>query len=310
MATSTLDLTTRGVLWAIATHMTVDGKGAFPSQQRLAAMCGITDRSVRRAIRTASEAGWIAIERRRNGQRQGSNIYRVSIPDSPESYRDLSSLQQDMDDHLTASQADMGVRSQADMGVLVTQPYEHNQGYSRAGAREAPMNRRCPGGTKSKAKHENAEVLEMPKSRQREEARSELDTAMPVARPSTSSEVEQLDLLGDKQESTQDGKRRLSAPELREARHEVIGHLNRRMMRRYALDGKTTNRVTDRLREGYTVKQCKQVIDDKIAEWSDSKKMRKYLDPVTLFRPANFPRYLAAIEAVEDEFHEQFEGGI
>lgn len=150
----------------------------------------------------------------------------------------------------------------------------------------------------------------MPKSRQREEARSELDTAMPVARPSTSSEVEQLDLLGDKQESTQDGKRRLSAHELREARHEVIGHLNRRMMRRYALDGKTTNRVTDRLREGYTVKQCKQVIDDKIAEWSDSKKMRKYLDPVTLFRPANFPRYLAAIEAVEDEFHEQFEGGI
>ena len=50
--------------------------------------------------------------------------------------------------------------------------------------------------------------------------------------------------------------------------------------------------ITGRLKEGYKLDNFKYVIDVKVAEWKDDKKMRQYLNPETLFRVSNFDRYL------------------
>jgi len=50
--------------------------------------------------------------------------------------------------------------------------------------------------------------------------------------------------------------------------------------------------IIARLNDGYTVMQCKQVIDIKTSQWLKDEKMKKHLNPTTLFRPSNFSKYL------------------
>ena len=46
------------------------------------------------------------------------------------------------------------------------------------------------------------------------------------------------------------------------------------------------------LKKGYSVDDCKRVIDDRIVRWLHDDKMHGYLTPSTLFRLKNFERYL------------------
>jgi len=50
--------------------------------------------------------------------------------------------------------------------------------------------------------------------------------------------------------------------------------------------------VIARLKDGYTIEQCKQVIDIKTSQWLKDENMKKHLNPTTLFRPSNFSKYL------------------
>lgn len=50
--------------------------------------------------------------------------------------------------------------------------------------------------------------------------------------------------------------------------------------------------ILARHKEGATLDEMKQVIDRRKELWGNDDKMRAYLDPVTLFRPGNFNRYL------------------
>lgn len=50
--------------------------------------------------------------------------------------------------------------------------------------------------------------------------------------------------------------------------------------------------IRARLSDGYTVEQCKFVIENKTREWGKDEKCRKWLCPSTLFRPGNFDKYL------------------
>ena len=50
--------------------------------------------------------------------------------------------------------------------------------------------------------------------------------------------------------------------------------------------------ITGRLKEGYKLNDFKYVIDVKVAEWKNDKKMQQYLNPETLFRASNFDKYL------------------
>lgn len=78
-----------------------------------------------------------------------------------------------------------------------------------------------------------------------------------------------------------------------EKRHEIIDYLNRRMGTSYKPDSKGIKSILDpRLKDGYTVEDCKAVIDNMILAWGNDDKMRQYIRPSTLFRPSHIDSYL------------------
>ena len=66
----------KAVLVALAHHDMPHGTGAFPGAARIAAMTEVTERSVRAALRSLQDAGWIDVTRRRQRGRQAANEYR------------------------------------------------------------------------------------------------------------------------------------------------------------------------------------------------------------------------------------------
>ena len=78
-----------------------------------------------------------------------------------------------------------------------------------------------------------------------------------------------------------------------EKRHEIINYLNRRMGTSYKPDSKGIKSILDpRLKDGYTVEDCKTVIDNMILACGSDDKMRQYIRPSTLFRPSHIDSYL------------------
>lgn len=71
----------------------------------------------------------------------------------------------------------------------------------------------------------------------------------------------------------------------------VIEYLNAKAGTRYRLSGSSLNPINARLSEGFTVDDCKRVIDVKCAEWLGTE-WQKFLRPSTLFRPSKFEEYL------------------
>lgn len=79
---------------------------------------------------------------------------------------------------------------------------------------------------------------------------------------------------------------------------EVIDYLNAKARRSFRPVEANAKHVRARLNEGYTVEDCKRVIDLKVGEWqdeesSDGRDMSQYLRPETLFG-AKFDSYLNA----------------
>lgn len=88
---------------------------------------------------------------------------------------------------------------------------------------------------------------------------------------------------------------------------EVVEHMNSRLGTRFSPNTKQTREsINARLSDGYTVKDMCDVVDSKADEWASDPKMSKYLNPTTLFRPANFERYVNALRmsrgGVPDDF--------
>lgn len=84
---------------------------------------------------------------------------------------------------------------------------------------------------------------------------------------------------------------------------QVMGYLNLQARRNYRTknpNGTPTAGamvIAQRLKEGYTVDQCKDVIGIKSNAWMGDEKMDQYLNPQTLFRKSNFDKYLTEAEA-------------
>lgn len=73
----------------------------------------------------------------------------------------------------------------------------------------------------------------------------------------------------------------------------VVNYLNERLGTHYRANSKATQRsVLARKREGYSLDDFKRVIDTKIADWGNDPKMRRFLNPDTLFAPSKFEKYL------------------
>ena len=90
-------------------------------------------------------------------------------------------------------------------------------------------------------------------------------------------------------------------PSLIEQADEVLKFLNAKTSRHYSARNPkgvpTANAeyVMCRLKEGYSVQDCRSVIAMKCREWGADDKMYKYLRPETLFRRSNFESYIGEI---------------
>lgn len=74
---------------------------------------------------------------------------------------------------------------------------------------------------------------------------------------------------------------------------EVIDYLNQKAGTKYRATTAATKRLVGaRLKEGFTVDDCKKVIDNKVADWLNDQKMKNYLRPNTLFQASKFESYL------------------
>ena len=74
---------------------------------------------------------------------------------------------------------------------------------------------------------------------------------------------------------------------------EVIDYLNQKAGTKYRSTTAATKRLVGaRLKEGFTVDDCKKVIDNKVADWLNDEKMKNYLRPNTLFQASKFESYL------------------
>ena len=72
----------------------------------------------------------------------------------------------------------------------------------------------------------------------------------------------------------------------------IINYLNKKIDSKYSYKTKSTQEyINARLKEGYTYDDFVTVIDKKYFEWKGTD-FEKYLCPDTLFRPANFEKYL------------------
>jgi len=80
---------------------------------------------------------------------------------------------------------------------------------------------------------------------------------------------------------------------------EVIKHLNTVNDSKFECKSKSSVKsVTSVLKQGYSINDCKLVVNWKFKEWSNSEKMRKFLRPDTLFG-SKFDIYLAEARSQE-----------
>lgn len=74
---------------------------------------------------------------------------------------------------------------------------------------------------------------------------------------------------------------------------EVLTYLNEKTGKQFSLKTQANrNSISGRINAGYTVEDCKLVIDEQTKCWLGNLEMEKYLRPMTLFRPSNFESYL------------------
>ena len=81
--------------------------------------------------------------------------------------------------------------------------------------------------------------------------------------------------------------------------NQVVDYLNSVLGTKYRSKSKNTTRhIRARLSDGYSVDDCKRVVDIKFREWGSDEKMARYLRPETLFG-GKFEAYLNQKEGVK-----------
>lgn len=90
-----------------------------------------------------------------------------------------------------------------------------------------------------------------------------------------------LDIDTDRDKETDKDKKKYK--EKNESVNEIVTYLNKVIHSKYKQVNLTTALIRTRLKEGFTVKDFKTVIDNKHREWGTDSTMSKYLRPQTLF---------------------------
>lgn len=118
--------------------------------------------------------------------------------------------------------------------------------------------------------------------------------------PITSNQEPDLDMSGKPDPDPPKEKNPKNA-ELKKQATEILGFLNTKTGRNYQPVNGTLGPLMARLREGFTVSQCRQVIAKKTRDWWSNEKMEPYLRPKTLFGRENFANYVGELVEVSDE---------
>lgn len=77
----------------------------------------------------------------------------------------------------------------------------------------------------------------------------------------------------------------------RKQAEEVIAFLNQKSGRNFRPTPANCEFIESRLKEGYTVEECRQVVAMKVREWRGTEQ-DKYLRPATLFNRTKFNQYV------------------
>jgi len=72
----------------------------------------------------------------------------------------------------------------------------------------------------------------------------------------------------------------------------AIDYLNKLIGKNFSYTNGNTKEIKAQIKKGATEEQLKYVIDVKCNEWLNNAEMKKHLNPTTLFREANFNKYL------------------
>lgn len=88
------------------------------------------------------------------------------------------------------------------------------------------------------------------------------------------------------------------AVELEEDALAILLFLNQKANRNYRPVENNLGLIKERLLNGITPVQCRQVIAKKTREWGDNPRMSSYLRPITLFNAINFEQYLGELKVV------------
>lgn len=81
----------------------------------------------------------------------------------------------------------------------------------------------------------------------------------------------------------------------------ILQYLNELSGRNYQAVKANLSLIESRLKEGFSLEQCKAVIDAKCKAWESDAKMSSYLRPKTLFNATNFAQYAGEIEGQTKE---------
>jgi uncharacterized phage protein (TIGR02220 family) len=97
----------------------------------------------------------------------------------------------------------------------------------------------------------------------------------------------------EQKEEKEDPPKKEGEPKERIPFEEIIGYLNEKADKKFRHNvEKNKEHIRARWNEGYTIEDIQHVIDVKTEEWKGHPEMDKNLNPITLFRPSNFEKYL------------------
>jgi uncharacterized phage protein (TIGR02220 family) len=83
----------------------------------------------------------------------------------------------------------------------------------------------------------------------------------------------------------------------------VLEYLNLKTGSKYRPVPSNTRLIAGRLKEGFTLDECKAVVDAKVDQWGGDEKMEQFLRPGTLFNATNFAQYAGQLGSSPTKQH-------
>lgn len=108
-----LSLATKGVAYTLATYASDDGRRIFPGEQRLALVCGVSPRMIRKHIASLRAAGLIELTSRADRRHGRADEHRLTVPTEG---RDLAKLDLIDPDEFTGTQVPVTTRDHRNPG--------------------------------------------------------------------------------------------------------------------------------------------------------------------------------------------------